>query len=346
MKLSMTLNYSGDPRQAAAEARDLERAGVDVGWVAELYSFDAVSILGYLAANTETMELGSAILPIYSRTPTLTAMTAAGLDAVSGGRFILGLGASGPQVIEGWHGVAYDKPLGRTREIIDICRQVWRRERVEHQGPSYQLPLPEDQGTGLGKPLKLINHPVRENIPVYIASLGPKNVEMTAEIADGWIPVFFHPDKAHQVWGDDLAAGNAKRASDLAPLEVVAGGSVAITDDADLAARIRDGGRMMTALYVGGMGAKGKNFYNNIFRKYGYDDAAARIQDLYLEGKKEEAMAEVPQDFLDATALVGPEGHVKERIEAYREAGVTRLSITPAGPDRLAVVEKVKGWIS
>ncbi len=279
MKLSMNLQYTGDPRDAAANVRDLEKAGIDVGWVAELYSFDAVSILGYLAANTETMELGSSIFPIYSRTPTLTAMTAAGLDAVSGGRFILGLGASGPQVIEGWHGVPYDKPLGRTREVIDICRQVWRRERLEHHGPNYDLPLPPDQGTGLGKPLKIINHPVRDNIPVYIASLGPKNVEMTAELADGWIPVFFHPDKADDVWGQDLAAGKAKRDAALSPMQVVAGGAVAITDDADLAQRIRDGGRFMTALYVGGMGAKGQNFYNNIFRKYGDEEAAPNIQD-------------------------------------------------------------------
>ncbi len=345
MKLSMALNYSGDPRAAAAEAQDLERAGIDVGWVAELYSFDAVSILGYLAAKTETMELGSGIFPVYSRTPTLTAMTAAGLDAVSGGRFILGLGASGPQVIEGWHGVVYDRPLGRQREIIDICRKVWRRERVEHHGPSYDLPLPADQGTGLGKPLKLINHPVRESIPIYIASLGPKNVEMTAELANGWLPVFFHPGKADSVWGEALAAGNALRDPELPQLEVVAGGSLSICDE-ETAKQIRDGGRFMTALYVGGMGAKGKNFYNNIFRKYGYEDAAQKIQDLYLDGKKEEAMAEVPQEFLDATAMVGDEGWVRERVEAYAAAGVTRLQLQPIGPDPLALIEKVKGWIS
>lgn len=345
MKLSMTLNYTGDPRAAGDDARDLERAGIDVGWVAELYSFDAVSILGYLAAKTETMELGSAILPIYSRTPTLTAMTAAGLDAVSDGRFILGLGASGPQVIEGWHGVPYDKPIGRQREIIEICRKVWRREVVTHDGPSYHLPLPEDQGTGLGKPLKLINHPKRADIPVYIASLGPKNVEVTAEIADGWIPVFFHPDKADQVWGEALAKGNANRDPALPPLEVVAGGTLAICDE-EQAKKIRDGGRFMAALYVGGMGSKDQNFYNNIFRQYGYEEEAAKIQELYLSGRKEEAMAAVPQDFLDATALVGDEGYVRERIEAYQAAGVTRLSITPAGPDRLGLIEKVKGWIS
>ena len=282
MKLSMSLNYMGDPVQAANEAADLERAGIDMIWVAELYSFDAVSILGYLAAKTETVELASGILPLYSRTPTLVAMTAAGLDAVSGGRFTLGLGASGPQVIEGWHGVPYKKPLQATRETIDICRKVWRRERVEADGPMYPLPLPHDLGTGLGKPLKLINHPVREDIPIYIASLGPKNVELTAELADGWLPVFYHPDRAKQVWGDDLAAGMRSREEGRAPLEVVAGGSLAFCDD-DMAKKIRDGGRMMTALYVGGMGAKGKNFYNNIFRKYGYEDEAEQIQDFLSE---------------------------------------------------------------
>ena len=220
MKMSMMLTYSGDPRLAAAEAADLERAGIDVGWVPELYGFDAVSILGYLAAKTETMELGSGIFNIYGRTPSTIAMTAAGLDAVSSGRFILGLGASGPQVIEGFHGVKYDKPLGRQREIMDICRKVWRRERVVHDGPNYQLPLPEDQGTGLGKPLKLINHPVRDDIPIYLASLGPKNVELTAEVADGWLPAFFHPDKADGVWKADIDAGLAKRDPALGPMQV------------------------------------------------------------------------------------------------------------------------------
>ncbi|MEM7143079.1 MAG: LLM class F420-dependent oxidoreductase [Actinomycetota bacterium] len=346
MKLSMMLNYSGDPRLAAAEARDLERAGIDLGWVAELYSFDSVSILGYLAAQTETMELGSGIFNIYSRTPSTLAMTAAGIDAVSGGRFVLGLGASGPQVIEGWHGVVYDKPLGRQREIMEICRKVWKRERVVHDGPNYQLPLPEDQGTGLGKPLKLINHPVRDDIPIYLASLGPKNVELTAEVATGWLPVFFYPEKANDVWGSDLEAGLAKRDPELGPLQVSAGGALAITDDEEQARKIRDAGRFMTALYVGGMGAKGKNFYNNIFRKYGYEDEAEQIQDLYLSGKKEAAMALIPQEYLDATALVGDEGFVRERVEAYRDAGVTHLQIAPAGNDPLGDIEKVKGWIS
>jgi F420-dependent oxidoreductase-like protein len=345
MKLSTTLGYTGDPKQAAGRARDLERAGIDMIWVAELYSFDAVSILGYLAAQTETMELASGILPLYSRTPTLTAMTAAGLDAVSGGRFVLGLGASGPQVIEGWHGVPYTKPLTRTREIIDICRMVWRREKVVYDGDVYQLPLPEDQGTGLGKPLKLINHPVREDIPVYVASLGNKNVQMTAEIADGWLPVFFHPEKARDVWGPDLDAGLAKRDGALKPLEVVAGGTVAICDE-DTARKIRDAARPMTALYVGGMGARNKNFYNNVFRRYGYEQEAEQIQNLYLSGQKQEAEALVPDDYLEATAMVGDEGYVRERIEAFRAAGVTRLTITPVGDDPLGLIEKVKAWAS
>ncbi|MCZ7531302.1 MAG: LLM class F420-dependent oxidoreductase [Acidimicrobiia bacterium] len=344
MKLAMALNYTGDPRKAAQDAADLESAGIDMIWVAELYSFDAVSILGYLAAQTSRAELASGIFPIYSRTPTLTAMTAAGLDAVSEGRFILGLGASGPQVIEGWHGVPYDKPLTRTREVIDICRQVWTRERVTYDGDVYQLPLPKDQGTGLGKALKLVNHPVRDRIPVYLASLGHKNVALTAEIADGWLPVFFHPEKADDVWGADLRAGGAKRSSDLDPLEVVAGGAVAICD-ADTATMVRDGGRFMTALYVGGMGAKGKNFYNDVFCRYGYEAEAEQIQDLYLSGKKKEAEALVPDEFLAATTLAGDEGAVKERIEAFREAGVARLNVQAVGGDRLRVIEKIREWV-
>jgi len=241
--------------------------------------------------------------------------------------------------------VPYRKPLAATREVIDICRKVWRRERVEYDGDIYQLPLPADQGTGLGKPLKLINHPVRENIPIYIASLGPKNVALTAETADGWLPVFFYPDRAKQVWGDDLEAGRRKRDPELGPMEVVAGGSLAICDE-DTAQKIRDGARGMTALYVGGMGAKGKNFYNNIFAKYGFEEEAEKMQDLYLSGQKESAEALVPDEFLKATAMVGDEGFVRERIEAYREAGVTRLSVNPIGPNRLETIEKVKGWLA
>jgi F420-dependent oxidoreductase-like protein len=341
MKLSMQVSYAGGFKESARQVRDYERAGLDIVWVAEAYGFDAPSFMGYLAATTETIQIGSGILPIYSRTPTLIAMTAAGIDAMSDGRCILGLGASGPQVIEGWHGVPYDAPLGRTREIIEICREVWKRERVVHDGRHYTLPLPPDRGTGLGKPLKLITHPVRESIPIYVASLGPKNVQMTAEVADGWLPLFFIPERARSVWGDDLAAGAAKRAPELGPLDVVAGGLVAIGEDA---APLAEMTRPMVALYVGGMGARGRNFYNDLACRYGYEAEAKEIQDLYLDGKKDEAAAKVPDELLALTNLCGPEGWVKERLAAFQEAGVTTLTITPLGDDPLDTIEKLKAW--
>jgi F420-dependent oxidoreductase-like protein len=341
MRLSTQINYAGDAKATVAQLRGMEKAGLDMVWVAEAYSFDAVSTMGYLAASTETVQIASGILPIYTRTPTLLAMTAASLDSLSGGRCVLGLGASGPQVIEGFHGLPYDKPLGRTREIIDVCRMVWKRERVVHDGSSYHIPLPEGQGTGLGKPLKLINHPLRADIPIYVASLGPKNVEMTAEVADGWMPLFYLPEKAKDVWGADLAAGAAKRSSDLGPLEVVAGSLLAIGDDA---AKMRDFARPMLALYIGGMGAKGRNFYNDLVRRYGWEKEAEQIQDLYLEGKKDEAAALIPEELLEKTTLCGPEGYVKERIAAFEESGTTVLNVTPLG-DPVQLLEQVKGWL-
>jgi F420-dependent oxidoreductase-like protein len=319
----------------------LEKAGLDTVWVAEAYGFDGVSLMGYLAAVTETVEIGAAILPIYTRTPTLLGMTAAGVDALSDGRCVLGLGASGPQVIEGFHGVPYTQPLTRTREIIDICRQVWARERVTYQGKAYTLPLPPEQGTGLGKPLKLITTPVRERIPIYVAALGPKNVRMTAEVADGWLPLFYLPEKVADVWGADLAAGAAARADDLAPLEIVAGGLLAVGDDA---AKMRDLARPMIALYVGGMGARGRNFYNDLAQRYGYEAEAVEIQDLYLDGKKEEAAAAVPDGLLEAATICGPEGYVRDRIAAYKEAGVTSLNVTPIASDVPALVTQLKEW--
>ena len=341
MRLSTQLNYAGDSAASAAQLKAMEAVGLDMVWVAEAYSFDAVSVMGYLAATTETVQIASGILPIYTRTPTLLAMTAASLDSLSNGRCVLGLGASGPQVIEGFHGVPYDRPLGRTREIIDICRQVWKRERVVHDGASYHIPLPEGQGTGLGKPLKLINHPLRADIPIYVASLGPKNVEMTAEVADGWMPLFYLPEQAGDVWGADLAAGAAKRSTDLKPLEVVAGSLLAIGDGAEA---VREFARPMIALYVGGMGAKGKNFYNDLVCRYGFEKEAEAIQDLYLDGKKDEAAAMVPDELLEKTTLCGPEGYVKERIAAFKESGTTVLNVTPVG-DAVKMIEQVKGWI-
>ena len=343
MKFGMQIDYAGGFAESAAKVAEFEKAGLDIAWVAEAYGFDAPTFMGYLAAKTESITIGAGILPIYTRTPTLMAMTAASMDTLTGGRFILGLGASGPQVIEGFHGVKYDAPLGRTREVIDICRLVWKRERVTYNGKYYTLPLPADQGTGLGKPLKMIAKPIREDIPVWIASLGPKNVEMTAEIADGWLPIFYMPERAQDVWGADLAAGTAKRDPNLGPLEISAGGLVAIGDDMSEVAEMA---RPMVALYVGGMGAKGRNFYNDLMCRYGYEEEATKIQDLYLEGKKDEAAALVPSEFLKLTTLCGPEGFVRERIEAYAAAGVSVLNIIPVGGNPTATIEKLKTWVS
>jgi F420-dependent oxidoreductase-like protein len=329
MKVATGLSLRGDVKASIRQVAEMEKAGLDLVWVAEAYGFDSPSLMGYLAASTNSVEIGSAILPIYTRTPSLIAMTAAGLDALSGGRFHLGIGASGPQVIEGWHGVAYNAPLARTREIIAICRQVWARQApVVHQGSHYQLPLPPDRGTGLGKPLKIIDHPVRARVPIWVASLGEKNVALTAELADGWLPILFVPDKAKEVWGDALAGGTARRSPDLDPLMVSAGGVLAIGDGDDVV-EMRQQARAMVALYVGGMGARGSNFYNDLARRYGYEQEAAVIQDLYLDGKKKEAEAAVPDEMLDLMSLAGPATWVAERVAAMREAGVTHLRVTP-----------------
>ncbi len=348
MKISTTLSYAGGFKEAAREVAEMEKAGLDLVWVAEAYGFDSPSLMGYLAALTETVEIGSAILPIYTRTPTLIAMTAAGIDALSDGRFHLGLGASGPQVIEGFHGVPYTNPLGRTREIIEICRDVWRRDTpLVHRGKNYTLPLPLEQGTGLGKALKIIAHPVRASIPVWVASLGEKNVAMTAEVADGWIPILFIPERAGDVWGSALASGAAKRDASLGDLMITAGGLLAIGEGEDVV-RLRELQRPMVALYVGGMGAKGKNFYNELACRYGFEEAAATIQDLYLAGHKKEAEAAVPEEFLELTTLCGPRSYVAERVAAFRAAGVTHLQVHPlAGPGQSAasLIEAVKEMV-
>lgn len=345
MRIGVMLDYSGGFHQAADRVVELEKAGIDVAVVAEAYSYDAVSQLGYLAAKTSTIELASGIFPIYTRTPSLLAMTAAGLDFVSDGRFRLGIGTSGPQVIEGFHGVPFDAPLGRTREVVDICRQVWRRERVNYPGKHYQLPLPPERGTGLGKALQIINHPVRERIPISIAALGPKNVELTAEIAEGWQPVFFYPEKARSVWGEALDAGFAKRDPALGPLDVMVGASLAIGDDVeDRLAWTKP----QLGLYIGGMGAKGRNFYHNLATRYGFGEVADRIQELYLTGRKDEAIAAVPDELVRAVSLIGPRGYVAERVAAFAEAGVTTLLATPAATDRdeaVRFVEQLKSLL-
>jgi F420-dependent oxidoreductase-like protein len=336
----MFLSYAGGFAETAAELADYEKAGLDIVFVPEAYSFDAVSQLGFLAARTERVQIASGILPLYSRTPALLGMTAAGLDYVSGGRFMLGLGASGPQVIEGWHGVPYDAPLGRSREIIEICRMVWRRERLAYQGRYYQLPMPG--GTGLGKPLKLINHPVRERIPIALAAIGPKNVELAAELAESWMPIFYLPEQAGQVWGGSVAAGKARRDAALGPLDVIAHAALAIGDDVT---GLRDTGRPGLALYIGGLGARGRNFYNDLAVRFGYGAEAKAIQDAYLEGRKAEAEALVPAELVERTSLIGPESYLAERVAAYREAGVTTLNVTPLAPTheaRVRLIEQVR----
>ena len=345
MKLSSSLMYAGNPREAADQVVALERAGLDSIWVAEAYGFDSPTLMGYLAAKTETIEIGSAILNIYSRTPGALLQTAAGLDNVSGGRAILGLGASGPQVIEGFHGVPYATPLARTREVVDIIRRGMRREPLSSDG-IFKLPLTKEHGavTGLGKPLKILTHPERSSVPIYIAALGAKNVEMTAEIADGWFPHLYIPEHAGTAWAEPLAKGGANRSPDLAPLEVVAGAMCAIGDGPDTKALL-DLARPLVALYVGGMGARDKNFYNQLFVEYGYEAAAKEIQDLYLDGRKKEAEAAVPLEVLELMNLVGPESYVKERIEAFRESGVTNLQIMPVVEDAPALVRTMKELI-
>ena len=342
MRIGMALNYAGGFKETAAELADFEKAGLDIVFVPEAYSYDAVSQLGYLAAVTDRVELASGIMQLYSRTPTLTAMTAAGIDYVSGGRFSLGIGASGPQVIEGWHGVPYDAPLARTRETIEICRAVWRRERLVYNGTHYQIPLPEGQGTGLGKPLKLINHPVRERIPIILAALGPKNVEMAAELAEGWEPIFYYPEKVSEVWGAALAAGTAKRDPSLPPLDVFAQTALAIGEDVK---GLIDLIRPVQALYIGGMGARSKNFYNNLAVRYGYGKEAAAIQDAYLAGRKDEAAGLIPQELLEHVSLIGPKSFVAERVAAMRESGVTTLNVAPMAAthaERVGLVEQIK----
>jgi F420-dependent oxidoreductase-like protein len=324
----------------AREVRALESLGVDVVHVAEAYGFDAVSQLGYLAAITSRVRLAAGILPIYSRTPALIAMTAAGLDDVSAGRFILGLGASGPRVIEGFHGVRFDAPIERTREIVDICRHVWTREKLVHSGIHYQAPLTVERGgSGLGRPLKLLDAPVRARIPVMLAAIGPKNVELAAELADIWEPIWFSPMHADQVWGGALAAGRRRRRTGLDQLQIVTNVPVAVGKNAE---RLREQIRPMAALYIGGMGARGKNFYTALARRYGFNVEADRVQDLYLSGEKAAAAAAVPADFLEATTLMGSRQYIAERLDAFKAAGVTGINAIPVGDTeskRLASLE-------
>jgi F420-dependent oxidoreductase-like protein len=327
--------------QAVETVQHAERLGYHSAWTAEAYGTDAVTPLTWLMAHTERLHLGPAIMQMPARTPAMTAMTAATLDGMSGGRFQLGLGTSGPQVVEGWHGQAYGKPLVRTREYVDIVRTILRREQpLEHHGTHYDIPYTGADATGLGKPLKIIVHPRRADIPIYLAAIGPKNVELTAEIADGWLPIFFAPERFSETYGAAIDAGFEKAGGgkSLANFDIAPTVTVIVGDDPHALA---DFVRPMVALYVGGMGARGRNFYNDLACRYGYEAAAKEVQDLYLDGKKKEATAAVPFELVDEVALLGPKERIRDKLDAWRESGVTTLIVGAAQKDALEVMAEL-----
>jgi F420-dependent oxidoreductase-like protein len=323
MKLGVNLGYwgAGNDADNLALAREADRLGYAVCWTAEAYGSDAATILAWVAAQTERIDIGSAVFQIPARTPAMTAMTAATLDSLSNGRFRLGLGVSGPQVSEGWHGVAFKAPLARTREYVDIVNLALSRKRVSYDGEHFKLPLPG----GPGKKLQLIVHPIREHIPIYLAAVGPKNLELAGRIADGWLAVFFSPQYA----GEQLAAiesGRKQIGKDLTGFDVVPTVPVVVDDDLERAAEQI---RWYAALYIGGMGSREQNFYNQLACRMGFADEAARVQELYLAREHRNAAAAVPFEFIDATSLIGSPERVAERMKAYAAAGVTTLSLTP-----------------
>ncbi len=329
MKLGLNLGYAPpgtNPAELVPLVQHAEELGFDSVWAAESWGTDAVSVLAWMAAKTSRIKIGSAILQMPGRTPTNTAMTAATLDLMSGGRFLLGLGPSGPQVVEGWHGQPWGKPLGKTREYVEIVRAALRREVVEHEGAHYSIPYRGPGATGLGKPLKLMLRP-RADIPIYLASIGPKSVELAYEIADGWLPIFVVPER----FGE--AFGTPPEGFDVAPTV-----SVLVGDDVQ---SLRDALKPHLALYIGGMGAKGKNFYNALFRRYGWEAEAERIQDLYLGGHHRDAVAAVPDELVDAVSLVGPKERIAERLEAWRETPVTTLLVGSPQPEALSVLAQI-----
>ena len=324
MQLGLHVGYWGlglTSEQQLALVKEAEAVGYDSVWAAEAYGSDTATVLGWLAAQTSTIKIGSAIFQMPARTPAMTAMTAATLDQLSGGRMILGIGSSGPQVAEGWHGQPFARQLARTREYVDILRIALARERVEYEGDTYVLPIPD----GPGKALKLMIATVQERIPIYIAAIGPKNTRLTGEIADGWIPTFFSPEHVGE-FRELLSEGAETAGKTLDDFDMAPMVNVAIDDDLD---RARDVMRPILALYVGGMGSRDKNFYNALVRRYGFEDAAAEVQNLYLDGKKAEAAAALPAELIDMTSICGPADLVKERLSVYRDAGVGTLITTP-----------------
>jgi len=331
MRLGVSLGFAPpgtSPVDLISLAQEAERLGYDSAWVAEAWGTDAVSVLGWLAAATTRIKVGSAIMQMPARTPAATAMTAATLDLMSGGRFLLGLGTSGPQVVEGWHGQPWGKPLTRTREYVAIVRAALRRDTVEFHGQEYDVPYAGAGATGLGKPLKLMMRPLRADIPIYLAALSPKNVRLTFEIADGWLPIYFSPEKARATF----------EFADRDGFDVAPSVQVVVTDDV---AAGRDLVRPTLALYIGGMGARGANFYNALVRRYGYEAEAERIQALYLDGKQRDAIAAVPDELVDEVALVGPCERLADRLEAWRASGATTLLVGTRDPIALRTMAEL-----
>jgi F420-dependent oxidoreductase-like protein len=331
VKLGVNLGYAPpgtNPAELVPIVHMAEALGYDSAWAAEAWGTDAVSVLGWLGASTTRIKIGSAIMQIPGRSPANTAMTAATLDLMSGGRFILGLGTSGPQVVEGWHGQAWGKPLVKTREYVEIVRAALRRDVVEHHGEHYRIPYDGPDATGLGKPLKLMVRPLRADIPIYLAAMAPKNVALAAEIADGWLPLFVHPERFADAFGESLTGARDD-------FEIAATVTVLVGDDVQA---LRDGLKPYFALYIGGMGAKGKNFYNSLVSRYGWEAEAERIQELYLGGKQREAIAAVPDELIDALSLIGPRERIRDRLEAWRETPVTTLIVGSPQPEALEVL--------
>ena len=335
MRLGFYMSYAPprtNPVELVALAQEAERLGFDSAWAAEAWGSDAVTVLSWLAATTSRIKVGSAIMQIPGRSPANTAMTAATLDLMSGGRFLLGLGTSGPQVVEGWHGQPWGKPLTKTREYVEIVRTVLRRETLEQHGEHYDIPYSGEGSTGLGRPLKLMLHPLRAEIPIYLAALGPKNVALAAEIADGWLPIFFSATRYAEVFGDVVGD------RDLSTFDIAPTVAVILGDDVDAC---RSMVKPMLALYIGGMGARGRNFYNDLACRYGYDGAAKEIQDLYLDGKKQEATAAVPDELVDEVALCGPRERIAERIEVWKQSPITTMIVGTVQPDALELLAEL-----
>lgn len=341
MRLAVSIDYARDPLPQIARIAEMERTGLDMVWVPETWGYDAPTLTGVLAARTSRVLIGHGVLPVHTRTPALVAQTAATLDAVSGGRAVLGLGTSGARVVEGWHGVAFERPLTRLRETIAVCRLAWSRRPLVHDGLVHRIPLPSPPATAPRAPLAMLMRPLRARIPIAVAALRPASVEVTAELAEAWYPLFIVPERIGTVWGQALARGRARRDPALPSLELVASLPCAIGPPAQVDA-LRESVRPDIALYVGGMGPRGANFYTEVVGALGWADAARAIQDRYLDGQRDQAAAAIPGDMLDALTLCGDEAVVRERLVALRDAGVATLTVRPLGSDPAGLVARLR----